>query len=155
MSRWLFVFFIVIFSSCSNNSNQNEGLSTDVVNNPKTASGVGENKATPQIDFEFEEHDFGDIAQGEKVEYDFKFKNTGGSDLIISNAKGSCGCTIPVWPKEPIPAGGEGIIKVSFNSEGRHGVVDKKVTIVSNTNPNTKIIKISGKIIETEEKKSE
>lgn len=153
MKKWLYAFFLVsILSSCSETDHKEGNLSTDVVNNPKTASGDPATVALPQLQFEKEEHDFGNITQGEKVEYDFKFKNTGDSDLIISSAKGSCGCTIPVWPKEPIPPGGEAVIKVSFNSEGRHGMVDKKITIISNANPNTKVLKITGKIIETESK---
>jgi hypothetical protein len=149
MNRILFILAIILIVSCSD-QNQSAQLSTDVVNNPITASGNKTDTNLPQLTFEVEEHDFGNITQGEKVEFDFKFKNTGKSDLIISSAKGSCGCTIPVWPKGPIPSGGGNVIKVSFNSEGRHGIVDKKVTIVSNTNPNTKILKIKGEIVETD-----
>ena len=146
---FIFLMFAIV-SSCSNNSNQSNGnLSTDVVNNPKSAAGMGDTTQLPKMQFETEIHDFGTITEGEKVEYNFKFKNSGSTDLIISSAKGSCGCTIPVWTKEPIPPGGESIIKVSFNSEGKHGIVDKKVTIIANTNPNTKVLKITGKITES------
>ena len=155
--KYIFICFVfAFFCNCSNNGNQNnDTISTDVVNNPKSAAGMGDTTQLPKMQFETDMHDFGNITEGEKVEYDFKFKNTGASDLVISSAKGSCGCTIPVWSKEPIPPGGESIIKVSFNSEGKHGMVDKKVTIVANTNPNTKVLKITGKIAESENSSNE
>ena len=65
--------------------------------------------------------DFGDIKQGESVDYVFQFINTGSEPLIISNAKGSCGCTVPEWPKEAIPPNGMGEIAVQFNSGEKKG----------------------------------
>ncbi len=92
---WL---FLVAFTACNNNSGN---LSTDVVKNPNTASGeVADN--LPVIEFEKEIHDFGKVIQGERVSYGFKFKNTGRSDLVISQVKTSCGCTVPKFTKEPI-----------------------------------------------------
>ena len=85
------------------------------------------------ISFSKSEHDFGVIDEGEIVETTFEFKNTGKTDLIISNAKSTCGCTIPEWPKEPIPVGGSGEIKVKFNSNNKHNKVTKVVTLTTNT----------------------
>lgn len=87
--------------------------------------------------FEFEktEHDFGKIKQDAPVEYTFKFKNTGTEPLIISEARGSCGCTVPEYSKEPIPVGESGVIAVSFDPKGKSGVQRKTVTITANTNP--------------------
>jgi len=91
-------------------------------------------------------HDFGSINQGEKVSYTFKFKNTGNVDLVISSANGSCGCTVPHYPKGTVPAGEEGTIDVTFDSSGKNGKVEKMVTLVTNCQPNTKILTITADI---------
>ena len=70
---------------------------------------------------------------GDIVETTFTFKNTGLNDLIITNAKSTCGCTIPEWPKEPIPPGAEESIKVKFNSAGKSNKVTKTITLATNT----------------------
>lgn len=93
----------------------------------------------PKTTMEFDEmtHDFGKIEEGEKVSHTFKFKNTGGEPLVISSAKGSCGCTVPKWPQEPIAPGEEGEIQVEYNSKGKGGKKETKtVTIQANTDPN-------------------
>ncbi len=100
----------------------------------------------PVITFEEEEHDFGTIQQGDKPTYEFEFKNTGEADLIISSARGSCGCTVPEYPKTPIKVGESGKIKVSFDSKGKSGETSKTVTIMSNTKEGSKILKIKTKI---------
>ena len=84
------------------------------------------------IEFDNIEHDFGTITQGDVVNHVFKFTNTGDEPLVIKNAKGSCGCTVPQWPKEPIAPGEGGEIKVEFKSAGKSGVQSKKVTIDAN-----------------------
>ena len=124
-------------------------IDTDVVANPATAEsaeGVASDVAVPVFEFEKEVHDFGKIVQGEKVAYSFKFKNTGEGDLIITSAKGSCGCTVPEWPKAPVAPGEEGVIDVVFNSDGKSGQQNKKITIVANTVPNTKVLAINGMV---------
>ncbi|BDS12839.1 DUF1573 domain-containing protein [Aureispira anguillae] len=90
--------------------------------------------------FEKTIHDFGKIKEGESVTYTFKFKNTGEHPLIISNARGSCGCTVPKWPKEAIAPGEEGEIQVIFNSRGKKGKQHKSITLTANTDPaNTRL----------------
>lgn len=91
--------------------------------------------------FEKMEHDFGKMKEGDALSYTFVFTNTGKFPLKISNAKGSCGCTVPQWPKEAIPAGGQGEIKVTFNSKGKSNQQAKSVTLTANTTPvNTRLI---------------
>lgn len=85
------------------------------------------------ITFSKHEHDFGTIPEGEKVETFFTFENTGKSELIITNAYATCGCTVPEWPKEPIAPGETGKIAVAFNSAGRPGKNSKTVTLTTNT----------------------
>ena len=85
----------------------------------------------PEIAFENEMHDYGTIKQGADGTCEFKFKNTGKDPLIISNAKGSCGCTVPTWPKEPVMKGQTGVIKVHYDTN-RVGAFTKTVTLNSN-----------------------
>ncbi|MEM9545277.1 MAG: DUF1573 domain-containing protein, partial [Bacteroidota bacterium] len=93
-------------------------------------------------------YDFGEVPEGEKVVHTYKFKNTGKEPLVISNAKGSCGCTVPEWPREPIPVGGSGEIRVQFDSKGKGkvggGSQSKKVTITANTDPANTFLTIKG-----------
>jgi hypothetical protein len=102
----------------------------------------------PRIKFEKETYDFGSITSGEKVTYNFKFKNIGQSPLIISNAEASCGCTVPEFPDKPVNPGEEGIIKVVFDSSGKSGMQNKVVTITSNAIPATKELHIIGNLKE-------
>jgi hypothetical protein len=101
------LYFIIglsfLFSSCQDHPKE---INTNDVMNSKTADG-NSNQGLPEIKFEEETHDFGRITQGEKVAYGFKFKNTGNSNLIISSASGSCGCTVPEYSKKPILPGQE------------------------------------------------
>lgn len=105
-----------------------------------------ENKNAPEIKFTVEEYNFGTIKQGDKVTYDFSFENTGKEPLIISSAQGSCGCTVPQWPKEPITKGGKGTIHVEFNSTGKMGMQDKTVTISSNSKSGQKVLHLKGNV---------
>ena len=101
---------------------------------------------TTSIKFEETEFDFGTVDQGEKVTHVYKFANTGNEPLIISNAKGSCGCTVPSWPKEPIPVGGSGEIQVQFDSKGKKNKQSKKVTLTANTDPAQTFLTIKGEV---------
>ncbi len=126
---------------------------SSLISNPITADDVVSPETAAKIEFEEEVFDFGDIEEGESVEHLFKFKNTGENPLVISNAKGSCGCTVPEWPRSPIAPGGKGEIKVIFNSKGKTGSQNKTVTIMANTLPNETLIRIVGKVANTEEAK--
>ena len=99
-----------------------------------------------QIEFEKETHDYGTISQYADGTCEFVFKNTGNEPLVISNAKGSCGCTVPQWPREPIAPGQTGTIKVKYDTK-RVGIIGKSVTLQSNaTNEPTKTIRIKGNV---------
>jgi len=104
-------------------------------------------EALPTINFDADFHDFGQITEGEVVNHTFFFKNEGDGPLIISNAQGSCGCTVPQWPRQPIAPGETGEIKVSFNSSGRAGKQDKRVTLTTNAVPQTKVLNITSTVI--------
>ena len=99
-----------------------------------------------EIKFEKDVHDFGKLKQYGNATTEFAFKNTGNSPLIISNCKGSCGCTVPTWPREPIAPGASAVIKVKYDSK-RVGPINKSVTISSNaSNTPSKVIRITGNI---------
>ena len=145
-------FFCTSFFSCNDaakkvESTQNR-LSTDLVNNNQTLNEKNENLSQPIVEILDPEFNFGEIKQGEKVSHNYKIKNIGNSDLLISSAKGSCGCTVPEWPKDPIKPGKEANIKVTFDSKGKKGKQAKRVTLMTNAIPNVKILTIKGNIIE-------
>ncbi|MCT4581038.1 MAG: DUF1573 domain-containing protein [Flavobacteriales bacterium] len=99
-----------------------------------------------EISFETETHDYGVIQQHGDGTYDFVFKNTGSVPLLISECVGSCGCTVPEWPREPIAPGASAKLKVTYDTK-RVGVINKSVTIKSNAvNAPTKIIRIKGEV---------
>lgn len=135
----------ILFYSCGNN-NDKDLLSTKNVYNPNSAKGKSKKRVLPKIKFQEEVHDFGKLIQGEQVSYSFKFKNIGGSDLIITKVSTSCGCTVPTFPEKPIPPDEEAIINVKFDSEGRIGFQSKTVSVVSNTQPSIKTLRIKAVI---------
>ena len=106
------------------------------------------------MSFEETEHDFGEITEGDKVTHIFEFKNTGDEPLVISKAQGSCGCTVPDWPREPIAVGATGEIKVQYDSRGKGQpegrAENKRVTITANTDPVNAYIYIKGKVFKPE-----
>lgn len=114
-------------------------------NDHVTAADVNAN-GTPKFQFNEMKWDFGNIVDGDVVEHVFEFVNSGDAPLIISNARGSCGCTVPEWPRTPIAPGESGSIKVSFSSAGKVGNPKKQVTITSNAVPNTTVLNIQATV---------
>lgn len=84
----------------------------------------------PKIQFEEEEHDFGNGPQGTPVQHEFVFKNVGNAPLVLLDVKASCGCTTPSWPKEPVMPGQEGKIMVKYNM-ARAGTYRKSITVTT------------------------
>ena len=122
--------------SCDQRSRETKNLYTSAIETDQTSN------KEPIISFDKKTWDFGTITDGEVVEHTFRFTNTGTSDLVISSASASCGCTIPNWPKEPIAPGEKGEIKVEFNSNGKKDMVTKDINILANTNPVKTILQI-------------
>lgn len=100
----------------------------------------------PVIKWEATTVDYGTINQGDNGSREFELTNTGNAPLIISNATGSCGCTVPVWPKEPILPGQKSTIKVNYDTN-RLGSFTKTVTVVSNAANNTDVLQIKGNVL--------
>lgn len=154
----LMIFFCIAFAmplkaqkKSKKNKNQTEITSkpaSDVKNDTlKTASLEKPLIEGAQIQFEKETHDFGKIIQGDIVRYQFKFKNIGNKDLVISDVKGSCGCTITQFPKQPIKPNQESTIDVSFNSAAKMGPQNKNLTVYTNAEPSLKILYIKGEVV--------
>jgi hypothetical protein len=101
---------------------------------------------TAIIEFDTRDYDFGTVNEGEVVEGIFKISNKGKTDLIITNASASCGCTVPEWPKDPIKPGDSGELKFSFDSKGRTGKQSKTITLQTNTADVTETLRIGGTV---------
>jgi len=111
---------------------------------PSAQLSVG--RAKTDVAFAEINHDFGTIQQDSKNTKVFKFTNTGSEPLIIEDAKGSCGCTVPVYPKEPINPGETGEIEVAYSPGKQQGSQNKTITITANTNPISTTLNISANV---------
>lgn len=156
ISRFLIIIgsAFLLLNACKNNttsstSNTSVDPNLPTINNPATDADTPPPNADqlPIMTFENDTHHFGKIKEGEVVHYDFKFTNTGKTDLVISSARGSCGCTVPEYPKEPIAAGKSSVIKVEFDSKGKSGAQKKAVTLTYNGYPNKKVIYIESEVL--------
>jgi len=114
-------------------------------NNSGTA--VADSTKAAVIEFAEKEHDFGKVNEGERVGWYFKFKNTGGQNLIIHNASASCGCTISEYDQAPVRPGGEGYIKVIFDTQGRPGIQSKTITVESNAQNSIEVLSMKAEVV--------
>lgn len=146
-SKTLFILIISGMGLLMACNNQKKNIPSDVVHNPITASGESDMNELPVMEFKETMHDFGTVIEGETVTYSFKFVNTGGSDLLISNVSASCGCTATKFTKEAVKPGDEGVVTVSFNTKRRSGFQNKSITIAANTQPNKTVLRIKAKVI--------
>lgn len=101
------------------------------------------------IEWEMQAHDFGDITEGEKVEFIYKFTNTGTEPLMITNVQVTCGCTTPKgWPRDPVKPGDKGELPIQFDSAGKFGRQHKVITVVSNAADGNSQITFSANVLE-------
>ncbi len=154
MKKYLVVILSsILLFSCSDQDKKTEEnkdlLSTDLVNNPHSATGTDKERMSvlPTMDFKDSTHDFGTINDGEKVIYDFKFTNNGKSPLIISGATGSCGCTVPSYPNDPIKPGESGAVKVMFDGTNKSGHQEKSVVLTTNSKKGTHMLYIKADVV--------
>ncbi|WP_271783459.1 DUF1573 domain-containing protein [Aquimarina algiphila] len=144
----LSVISISVLTSCTNNASSKVKPENVAVANVRDAKA----KLLPVMTFDKTNHDFGIIDEGDIVEHKFTFTNTGNAPLVIISAKGSCGCTVSKWSKEPIAPGATGDMLVTFNSNGKPNLQNKKVTITANTTTGKETLKIKAMV--TPKKKS-
>jgi hypothetical protein len=119
------------------------------MNNPTAPTSMVPTGPLTSIKFTQEVHSFGTVQEESENMYSFTFTNTGKEPLIIQDAKGSCGCTVPNYPKQPIMPGKTGTIDVKFTPyKGQIGPAEKTVTVTANTEPATTIVKIQANVVE-------
>jgi hypothetical protein len=109
---------------------------------------IEDNTPKTTVAFNQMEHDFGNVKQDTENKHIFKFTNTGSEPLIIKSATGSCGCTVPTYPKEPIAPGATGNIEVVYSPGKQVAQQNKTVSIVANTEPSTIVLNIKANVIE-------
>jgi hypothetical protein len=128
----------ILASNCGNNTRKNV-----------TGSGLKQSDTGDvRIVFKEYEHDFGKVAEGEKVGYSFTFENKGTANLVIASATTSCGCTVPKYSTKPIPPGGNGNLEVVFDTSGRKGMQTKTITVKSNAVTPVILLKITAEVIQ-------
>ena len=108
---------------------------------------AGTTHAQGVMQFETDNHDFGNVPEGTMATHEFKFKNTGNQPVVIANVQASCGCTTPDWTKTPVLPGKVGIVKAMYSSAGRPGVFNKTVTVTSNAAESSKVLTIKGSVL--------
>jgi hypothetical protein len=123
------------------------GTLADLVHNPVRPDGSIDSSFLPIMSLQDTLFDFGTVNEGDIITKEFFFTNTGTAPLLITEAKSTCGCTIPEWPKEAIAPDSSGAILVKFNTINRTGAQLKEVSIFANTFPNQQVIKLSGRVI--------
>ena len=148
MKKIIFVslsFLIATFYSCQDNAakkiNSTKATAKTTQVSQEASSGG------PVMTFEKTTHDFGTINEGDKVTTQFSFTNTGNDDLIIVDARGSCGCTVPKYPKNvAIKPGQSETITVSFDSNNKPGMQQKSVTLSANTSSCREMLRIKANV---------
>jgi hypothetical protein len=131
------VLLVAFIAGCNNHNGKNASSSAG------SDGGTGKS----EIAFREYEHNFGKVAEGEKLSYTFIFENKGTADLILSSASASCGCTLPKFSKKPIAPGQGGNIEVIFDTSGRDGMQTKTVTVKSNASMPVVILKITAEVV--------
>ena len=153
-------FFVII--SCNNDStsletdNKNriteikvdpDKSISEIIRSPVNADEPLDTVNIAKMVFEETRFNFGTITEGDIINHVYKFTNTGKVPLVINDARSSCGCTVPEWPKDPIEPGESGEISVNFDSKGKEGQQGKPITITANTYPNQTILQIKGNVL--------
>ncbi|MGJ8744998.1 DUF1573 domain-containing protein [Polaribacter sp.] len=140
-----FVLSAMVFTACKNGNNATTKINKENLDNAKSRD-VEIKKGTASISFDKTEYDFGVVNEGEIVATTFVVTNSGKTDLVITNATATCGCTVPVWPKAPIKPGESGDVSVKFNTTGKPNRQQKSVTLTTNTETGREILTIKGSV---------
>ena len=155
MKKWLILIFstIILFTcnevTMTNTDNdavkqmEQEDIA-NIIRNPVSAEEEIDPDFVPKITFKKVLHDFGEMKEGDKKEYTFEFTNTGEVPLLISDARSTCGCTVPKFTKNYVKPGKSGKINVAFDSHNLIGTQTKPITIIANTYPRETVIHIKG-----------
>ncbi len=134
---------VMIFGIASCDVRKNDKVVDDGVQQLENAK-----KDTTTVQLIDSVYNFGTVADGEVVTFNFRFKNSGDKPMVITNTTASCGCTVPEKPEKPIMPGETGFIKVAFNSKGKIGHNEKNITVMANTNPAFPTLVLTGDVKE-------
>jgi hypothetical protein len=142
---WIALLSFTVLCACKE---EKKAKDTDLINNPRTASGDYQKDLATLGTLTFEDtlHDFGKLKDGDVVEYDFAYKNSGKSPIIIYQARASCGCTVADHKREPIAINETGNLKVKFDSKDKSGMVQKTVYVSTNGNPSSYRLTITAEV---------
>lgn len=156
-AKFLILFLAILFWQCQSpkserviqsvKSDATSISNADIIRNPVTATQPVDTVNVAKMEFKSTRLHYGDAVQGEIIEHTFHFTNSGKAPLIISNAKSTCGCTVPEWPKEPIAVGESGAIKVKFNTKDKINTQVKPVFITANTHPSETKLLLTGRVL--------
>lgn len=145
---WIIITGLFLTGSCHQKKDKDNVFTVDDIHIPQSADGISKRDAAkmPVIEFETTHYDFGDVIQGERLTYSYKFKNTGKSNLIIYSTEATCGCTTSTPPKAPIRPGETGEIQVTFDSKSQHGRIKKRILVAANTYPAETILYVTANV---------
>lgn len=149
----LCISFVAIMACSDSNENGDDSKKTDqderisnIIRNPVTADGSQDSVNVAKITFDEPVHHFGSVKEGDIVRVSFKFTNTGKVPLLIADARATCGCTVPEWPKNTIEPGESDEILVEFDTQGKKYDQNRPVSIIANTLPRQTDIFITGHV---------
>jgi hypothetical protein len=140
-----FVIFAAVFTSCKDGANATTKINKANLDSAKTRD-IEIKKGAASISFDNKEYNFGTVNEGDIVETTFKITNSGKIDLVIMDAKVTCGCTVPMWPKKPIKPGQTEEVKVKFNTNGKQNRQQKNITLITNTQTGREILTLKGMV---------
>ncbi|MBS1546969.1 MAG: DUF1573 domain-containing protein [Bacteroidetes bacterium] len=147
----LAVLIVATLASCritDHSENEPDEVTPNDMHIPASGYKAIDKASLPVMTFDSTARNMGRIAEGAQVEKTYGFVNTGKTDLVITDVRASCGCTVAKgWPRMPVQPGQSGIITVQFNSEGRPGKQHKTITVVANTDPPTSVLTLSGEVV--------
>lgn len=141
------LFFIVTtgsFFSCGQGNAAAKVKKENVINAEKRDNDIS--KGAPIVEMSVKEYNFGTVNEGDVVETSFVVTNTGKSNLVIMDAQVTCGCTVPVWPREAIAPGASAEVQVRFNTNGKPNKQTKSVTLITNTVKGREVFKVKGMV---------
>lgn len=149
----LWLILAALLGACKNDNKEEKireirtgGPNADLVRLPVEADTPIDTSQLAAIVFDEAEFDFGEVKEGAIVEHEFSFENTGHKPLLIYDARSSCGCTVPEWPKDPIPPGGTGVIKARFDTSEKTGKQKKVILITTNAFPKEAKVMLKGNV---------
>ena len=148
MKKNIILLALLITTTClvsCTNGNASTKVNKENLNNAKSRDTEIE-KGVATISLDKREYDFGSVNEGDIVETVFKVTNSGDTDLVITDAKVTCGCTVPIWPKEAIKPGETKDVKVRFNTSGKSNRQQKNITLITNTLSGREILTLKGMV---------